>query len=214
MLSAVTVLAIVAGTAWLVLFSSHLALKSVRVEGTQYLSKDEVVKAAGLPMGTPLARLDLAQAQNVVEGLRAVKSVDVTRQWPTSVRITITERTAVAVVQSGHLIRGLDAEGVLFREYGKRPANLPMVQAQGEVGEEALAEAAKVAGALPASLNRQMKVLRVRTVDDIILDMRNGKQIVWGSAGRSDLKAQVLPVLLKQPGTVYDVSAPSLPTVR
>jgi cell division protein FtsQ len=35
---------------------------------------------------------------------------------------------------------------------------------------------------------------------------------VWGSADESDLKAQVLAVLLRQPARTYDVSVPGQPT--
>lgn len=208
-------LALVCGGVWLVFFSSQLALKKVTVTGTSYLSHAAVVDAAGLPMGRPLARLDLSAAQDTVSALGAVKSVDITREWPSSVRIQVTERQAVAVVQTGQLIRGLDAEGLLFREYATRPSNLPLVQANVvDTDARALAEAATVASALPSDLNRRMRLLTVDSVDSITLQMKNGKQVFWGSADDSELKADVLVALLKQPGRVYDVSAPSLPTVR
>ena len=42
---------------------------------------------------------------------------------------------------------------------------------------------------------------------------RDNARVVWGSADQSALKAQVIVPLLQQKGTVYDVSAPSNPTV-
>ena len=214
MLSAVVLVAAVSGLVWLVFFSSHLAVKKVTVQGTSYLSADAVRAAADLPEGEPLATVDLARAKDLVSALRAVRDVDVARQWPSSIRITITERTPVAVVQTGELIRGLDEDGVLFREYSKRPGNLPLVQAAASADDKALAEAARVAGALPADLNRRVTLLSVDSVDAITLQMRNGKQVLWGSADESDLKAKVLVALLKEPGRIYDISAPSLATVR
>lgn len=207
-------LALASGLVWLVFFSSHLAVKKVTVQGTSYLRPSTVKEAADLPTGEPLATVDLARAKDLVSALRAVREVDVTRQWPSTIRITVTEREPVAVVQTGELIRGMDDEGVLFRDYAKRPGNLPLVQAAADADEKALAEAAEVAGALPADLNRRVTVLNVDSVDAISLQLRNGKQILWGSADDSELKAKVLVALLKEPGRVYDVSAPSLATVR
>lgn len=213
-LSALVLVVLGAGLVWLVFFSSHLAVKKVTVQGTSYLRPAAVREAADVPRGEPLATVDLARAQDLVSALRAVREVDVTRQWPSTIRITVTEREPVAVVQTGELIRGLDAEGVLFRDYARRPGNLPLVQAAVDADEKALAEAAEVAGALPADLNRRVTVLNVDSVDAISLRLRNGKEVLWGSADDSDLKAKVLVALIKEPGRIYDVSAPSLATVR
>lgn len=215
LVSLLVLVVLVAGVTWLVLFSSQLALQKVSVQGEDYLSEAEILAAADLTMGEPLARLDLARASDRVGALRAVKSVDVTRQWPRTVRITVHERQAVAVVaENGGVIRGLDASGLLFRDYAKRPAGLPLVRAVEGTGAKALAEAAEVAGALPASLSRQVLRVEVVSADAITLQLRNGKQIEWGSAENSARKVEVLVPLLRMEGRVYDVSAPSMAAVR
>jgi cell division protein FtsQ len=56
--------------------------------------------------------------------------------------------------------------------------------------------------------------LEVATVDQISLALTGGKTVVWGSADQSELKAEVIGPLLKQPGSVYDVSAPGQPTIK
>ena len=50
------------------------------------------------------------------------------------------------------------------------------------------------------------------TVDQITLVLRDGRQVLWGSAEESDAKARVLVALLKEPAASYDVSVPGQPT--
>ena len=66
--------------------------------------------------------------------------------------------------------------------------------------------------ALPPALSRRVEHLEVETVDQITLVLRDGRQVVWGSAEDSEAKAEVLVALLKEPARRYDVSVPGQPT--
>ena len=210
--AAVLVVALVVGTAWLVLFSSVLAVKGVEVSGAETLSADDVRAAADVPEGEPLARVDLDAIRSRVQALAAVRSADVTRQWPDQVRISVEERVAVAVVEYNGRLRAVDAEGVVFREYRQAPPGLPRVRTSSDTGSEALLEAATVASALPEDLAARVDYLTVETVDLIELVLKDGRTVLWGSAEESDLKAEVLVGLLGQQARHYDVSVPTNPT--
>lgn len=210
-MSALLVLALVIGGVWLVWFSQVLAVRSVTVAGTGYLSADEVRTAAAVPEGEPLARLDVQAVQRRVAALAAVESAEVARVWPDGVSVKIEERTSVAVVSIGGVMRGLDAEGVVFRTYPRKPRELPLVQADPEVRSEAIAESAAVVSAMPRELARRVDHVEVRTVDEITLVLRDGRTVLWGSAEQSELKARVLGALLSQRGTTIDVSVPGQP---
>ena len=41
----------------------------------------------------------------------------------------------------------------------------------------------------------------------------NGREVRWGGVEQGDRKAAVLVPLLTQPGKIYDVSSPTLPTI-
>ena len=94
------------------------------------------------------------------------------------------------------------------------PPRLPLVKVPGGTRDEALAEGAAVVGALPFRLARKVEYVEVRSVDAISLHLRDGRLVKWGSAGRSDDKAEVLDSLLERPGQTYDVSVPGQPTAR
>ena len=86
--------------------------------------------APDIDSGTPLARVDLASAEALVRSLAVVKDVDVSRQWPDTILIEIQERVAIAVVEIGERLRGMDADGVVFRDYNRAPPGLPRVQTE------------------------------------------------------------------------------------
>lgn len=211
---AVVLLGLVAGTLWLVFSSSVLAVSGVRVEGTQVLDPRAVRRAAAVPTGSPLATVDLDAIAQRVKGLSAVDSVDVSRSWPDRVRIDITEREAVAVVERGDVLRGLDDQGVMFRRYPSRPRSLPVIRISGRARADALAEAARVAGSLPSSIAAKVEYVEVHTVDTIALRLRSGRTVRWGSADESAAKARVLTVLLDQKASTYDVSVPGQPIIK
>lgn len=205
-------LLVVVGTVWLFFFSTTLSVEGVDVEGTKVLSDEQVVAAAGVPTGQALARVDLAAIRDRIEALAPVASVDVSRQWPDEILIRVEERTAVAAVEIDGTLRGMDASGVVFRDFARRPARLPLVKVPGGIRDEALVEGAAVVGALPFRLARKVEYVEVRTVDAISLHLRDGRLVKWGSAGRSADKAEVLDSLLQRPGQTYDVSVPGQPT--
>ncbi len=204
--------ALVAGTIWAVYFSSVLAVQGVEVDGVQTIPASEIRDAAAVPSGEPLARVDLDRVRSRVESLAVVRSADVTRKWPDHVLITVEERVAIAVVEIGGRIRGMDASGVVFRDYQQAPAGLPHVRTSTDTRSEALEEAAQVISALPSDLATLVDHVAVETVDQISLVLRDGRTVMWGSADQSEEKAKVIAALLDHPAQTYDVSAPGQPT--
>lgn len=213
-LAALTVVGLVGTSIWLVFFSTTLQVTKVEVVGNDLLSDAQVRSVADVPVGEQLALVDLDRATARISSLAEVRTVDVTRAWPDGVRIEVEERTAVAVVELAGRLRGLDPDGVVFRDYKAVPRGMPRVRPTTGAGTDALREAATVVAALPDDLASRVDFVAVETIDLITLNLRDGRQVVWGSADESDLKAQVIDRLLAEKGTVYDVSVPGSPTVR
>lgn len=212
----VLVLVLAVGLGWLVYFSSFLSVKGVDVQGVQQLNADQIRDAAAVPEGDALATVDLDRIRTRVEALAPVRSADVSRQWPDQVLITVVERTPVAVVRIAGKMQGMDEEGVVFRSYAQAPPDLPRVETGASTSSEALREAALVVAALPADLATTVDHVEVATVDEIALELRDGRLVRWGSADDSDLKAEVLADLLaaRPDAETYDVSVPGTPTTK
>jgi cell division protein FtsQ len=210
-LALLLVVAAVGTAVWLVFFSTVLAVKGVTVAGTDLLAEDDVRSAARVPGGEPLALVDVAGVRARVQALAPVRSVDVSREWPDQVRIEVEERTAVAVVELGGRLRGMDADGVVFRDYRTPPPGLPRVRPTTSAGTEALREAGAVVAALPQDIAQRVDHVEVETVDQIALVLKDGRRVLWGSAEESSVKAEVIAALLEQQAQVYDVSVPGSP---
>ena len=167
-----------------------------------------------MPIGNPLARVDIGAIKSRVEALAPVKSVQVTRMWPDQVLIEISERTVVATVEVGGEFRAMDVNGVLFRKFAQAPRQFPRIRSEQTADTESLREAGKVLGSLPADVAKRVSFVSVESIDRISLVLRDGRTVLWGSAEDSADKARVISKLLARPARSYDVSVPGLPTFR
>lgn len=213
----VLVLAVLAGAGWLLFYSDYVTAERVEVTGATTVPTARVLRAAEVPTGTPLVRVDLDRVRARVEAIPAVRSVEVSRGWPHAVRIRVEEREPVGVIERGDSLRAIDAEGILFGDYPSRPKGLPLVAAGDDADAEALTEAGRVLAALPADLLRRVDSVQVDSVDDVRLLLRGGPRVLWGSAASSAQKAEVLDALTRHAARgvqQIDVSVPGRPTTR
>jgi cell division protein FtsQ len=207
--------AAVVGAVWLVLFSSVLGVHGVTVEGTHRVTVADVLRVAAVPAGQPLARLDTAGIAARVRTLAPVDRVAVQRQWPRGVRLVITERVPFAVVTIGGQAWFVDRSGVPFDRDGAARSPLPhMSTPHAGPGDAATRAGLDVLAALPPAVLSQVQSIDVPGPEEVTLRLAGGKSVVWGSADQTAEKAAVLPALLKQNGTTYDVSTPSVVTMR
>ena len=204
--------ALVTAAGWLLFFSQTLSVRTFEVAGESSLTADRIREVAAVPEGEPLALVDLGAVEARVQALAEVRDAAVTRHWPDTVTVQVQERTPVAVVEIGGQLRGLDVEGVVFREFRTAPAGLPRIETPADTSRDALREAAAVVSALPGDIAGRVDHVEVTTVDQITLALRDGRTVVWGSAEESDVKAEVLAALLRHPAKRYDVSVPEYPT--
>ncbi|WP_329487254.1 FtsQ-type POTRA domain-containing protein [Kitasatospora sp. NBC_01246] len=217
---------VLGGLAWLVFLSSALDVRSVAVQGAQddRLTVDQVRAAIGTVGAGPLARVDLDAATRRVEAIPRVARAEVWRGWPHTLRVKITQRTAVAAVKGddGRFTQ-VDAGGVSFATEDAAPAGVPVVElrlsqqandAGGVISRPQLVQGAvAVAAGLPAEVRQRAGAVLVHSYDDIQLQLSGGATVRWGSPDQIDRKARVLVALMSQKGTNFDVSAPDAPAV-
>ncbi len=209
---AALIAALLAASAWVVLESPLLAVRSVEVSGASRLTPAQVLAAADVAPATPLARVDTEAVAGRVRALVEVRAVSVSRQWPRSVRIVVEERVAAAVRRRGASYLVLDGAGVAFDTVRKRPKRLPLVTAVPGAGAHTLRAAMDVLAAVPVRVRRQLVEVRAASPEQVTLRLTRGRTVVWGSPDRGDRKAVVLTALLPRKARVYDVSAPDAPT--
>jgi cell division protein FtsQ len=212
MLAAGVAVAALGFLAWVVFFSPWLATDTVAVAGTRTISVREVEAAAGVPVGTPLVRVDLDKIKASVAKLPAVKTVAVRRSWPHTIAIAITERQPVASVYRSGTWQVLDARGVAFRSGGARPQGIPVIAVNRSAAADLLRDTARVAAALPADLSAQIRRITAVSMDSVTLRLKNSDVVMWGSSAESYRKVEVLKALMVHgKASRYDVSVPGQP---
>jgi cell division protein FtsQ len=203
---------------WLVAFSSVLGVRTVTVIGaSRTVTAQQVRAAAGIRAGTPLARLDLGAIRSRLSAVAPIRTVTVSRSYPNSVTIRITERVAVGYrpvdgSAAGGQVTLVDRDNVAFSTAASAPPHLPrlVVPADGA----ASTAAAAVAGALPSRILRSLSSISAPSAESVTLTLRDGRTVLWGGLDRSSDKARLLTALLRRPGRYFDLSDPSAVTSR
>ena len=133
------------------LAASGFRLDNVRVKGASPLATGDILKAAGLYKGQPLADMDLDVIRQRIESVGWVHDVRVVRLLPDTLLIQVVERRQLAVWQSAGQRQVIDVRGAAIPEADPAQfAGLPLVVGAG---------ADKAAAAILLELNRRPSVL-------------------------------------------------------
>jgi cell division protein FtsQ len=187
----------------------------VRVTGARLVTAEDVRAAARVAHGTPLVRVDVAAVARRVGELPPVDRVTVSRAWPRTLLVRVVERTPVAAVPVGDRYAVVDRTGTVFDRSPRPPAALPVLKLRTPGRDDPATRAAlAVLAALPPGLRDPMAALVADAPARIRLELRDGRQIVWGDATQNDDKVRVALTLLAGGQKVTDVSAPSVVTTR
>jgi cell division protein FtsQ len=212
----VSLLLIVAATAaGLVLyFTPAMSARSIVVTGIGAVTREEVLDAAQVRLGTPLLQINTDGIADWVAAIRRVASARVQREYPSALRITIVERVAVVVKDFPDGPHLFDRDGVDFATAPPPPA-LPYIDVDNPGPTDPTTKAAlAVLTALRPEVAAQVGRIAAPSVASITLKLADGRTVIWGTNDRTEEKAEKLAALLTQPGRTYDVSSPDLPTVR
>ena len=195
-------------------FTPVMSARSIVVVGTGAVSREEVVDAAKVTLGTPLLQINTDAVADRVAGIRRVATARVQREYPSSLRITIAERIPVVVKDFPDGPHLYDRDGVDFAT-APPPPGLPYIDVENPgPADPATRAALQVMTALRPDVVAQVGRVAAPSVAAITLTLADGRTVVWGTTDRTEEKAEKLAALLTQPGRVYDVSSPDLPTVK
>jgi cell division protein FtsQ len=198
----------------IVLFTPILGVRAVQVSGTSALTPEQVELAAEVPLGTPMIRLDTDSIGTRVANLSRVATVDVVRDWPSTILIQVTERTPVATYAGVGGVHLIDATGDDYATALTAPPGLPTITVPHVAPNDLATQAAfAVLAAMPKQLRPILVNISAQTPGSVTFSLSNGKTVIWGDSADAGHKAAVLAALLTQPGKTYDVSAPDLPTI-
>ena len=211
-LFAVLGVAILAGMAWALLGPRLLVVRSVRGIGAgRAVSAAQVLAAAHVPDGLPLIRVDTGAIARQVEQIRQVQDAEVSKDWPSTVVITVQPRTPVFAVAAPGGYALVDRFGVSVSDVAGQPG-LPLLSVGFGVvtlrGNPAVQAAATVLTELPPQVARKVRGVTATSASDVSVKLANGAVVVWGSTGNARVKAKELTLLMRRNARTYDVSSP------
>lgn len=223
---AVVLVLLGAGGVWALYGSQWLRVERVSVSGTDVLTPGQVREAADVPVGSPLISVDTdAIEARLRQKLPRIDSVDVVRSWPHGIGLKVVERTPVLIVEKGGKFVEVDDGGVRFATVSRAPKGVPALEltvsqsgsaaaSLRRFGEDRLVrEAVRVAGDIPAAVAKTARTVKVRSYDDISLELGDGRTVAWGSGEKGAAKARTLTALMKAApdARYFDVSVPTAP---
>lgn len=195
-------------------FTPVMSARSLAVIGTGAVTREQVLDAAQVRLRTPLLQIDTDAVADRVAGIRAVATARVQREYPSTLRITIAERIPLVVKDFPDGPHLFDRDAVDFAT-APPPPGLPYLDVDNPGPTDPSTRAAlEVLTALRPEVVAQVSRIAALSVASITLTLADGRTVVWGTTDRTDEKADKLAALLTQPGRVYDVSSPDLPTVK
>jgi cell division protein FtsQ len=239
LITIVTALALVAA-GWVTIFAPWATVNEVTISGLDRVSETEARAAADTELGHSLLLARTSDVSSRLEKLRLVKDVQVSRVWPGTLEVRVTERQPVAALPastvagnatSGNaqnamlMVELVDDEGVVIETVPARntPDGLPQIEvALGEKQSVAnLRATLSVLDGLPPNLRSRLRAIGTSSPDGIWLRLsaplkeapKRTVLVQWGDSAQGGQKATVLSALLKQKAKTYDVRAPEVPSI-
>lgn len=197
--------------AWVLLGSGLLAVQKVTITGLGRLTAGQVQQVVDVPAGTPLAKVDTAAVAARLRRLPPVADVTVSRHWPHELRVAVTERVVVVAERQG--------AGWVLRDRTGAEVATAMVVPRGVFplasrSPEATKAALGVLQALPNGLRGLLTQLTAPSAEQVTLQLKDGRQVLWGGDSDNGTKGAAAWALLKMPGRFFDVSAKGVVTRR
>jgi cell division protein FtsQ len=209
------VAAVVVVVIGLVLVSQLLTVKKVQIDGTVNQDAASVQDASGIDDGDRMAGIDTGSAASAVSSLPWVDTVTVSRSWPSTVKITVTEHTAVGVLDDGGTPVAVDTGGHQFLRDARPEGATPMrVSSTDQDAVTAAAEVLRAQDEMDPEFRAGVTEVDAPASDSVTLKFGDDREIFWGTSDRADEKAEATRIVLTREGARWNVSNPAQPAVR
>ena len=180
-LIAVVSVAVVAGLAWLLLFSSVFRLETseIGVSGAnEWVSAQTIHVIADKQAGKSLF---LVSAHEVTEQLKSIPGVSeakVSKQFPKSMSVEVKAQRPAAMLKRGDTLTAVDSQARVLNSV--KNANVDGIPVK---------ETLTILGALPESMRKSITKVTAETQDSVTTTLNDGDRvIIWGDSSQLKLK--------------------------
>jgi cell division protein FtsQ len=199
--------------------SPFFGADTIRVRGTDHLTRDDVLRIAGIGQGTNVLYLNGGSVENRLEQQPWIDEAGVDRDLPGTILIRIRERRPVAVVDRDGSPSLVADDGTIL---GPGPAGaLPSIEAAigaPDLDGRAIAAGARTLAAIPPAMRDEVSAVELQRGGLVQVDLVSGVTASLGAGRDLVRKAQALAAVLRYVEerrlavATIDVSAPSAPT--
>lgn len=209
----VVLVAILAAVAW---FIPILKVESIEITGATRTDTELAEELSGISSGDNLLRIDATAAALAIADMPWVSSVTVNRKLPSTVEIDLSEREAAVFVNRADGDHIIDTDGLPII-IGAPPFGTIEVTGTREDDPDvlpAVIEALNAINDYEPELKGQIAAIDAPDRFDLLLRLDDGREIYWGSSENNHDKAVALSAVIKREGQEWNISSPSMVTVR
>src|SRR5215208_152367 len=196
--------------------SPLVAVEDVKVTGLSTKDAPRVRAALASAAHTMTTlHVDQSELEHAIAAYPVVRALEVQADFPHGLEIHVVEYRPAALVGGlpvagdGTILRGIPVEG-----------SLPKIETRGAPHGNRLTDptalhAARIAGTAPAALRPRLELVEMRAQDGLVVQMRDGPELIFGDATRARAKWIAATRVLADPeaeGASYiDVRLPGRP---
>jgi cell division protein FtsQ len=187
--------------------SPFLRIEEIEVSGNVHLSADDVIARAGVPAEETLLGVEEDEIESRLAEDPWIESAEISRGLPSTLRIHVEERTAIALVDTGMSFWAIDGNARVLSESQPETAtalpairNVPdFVAEPGTVTEsDILRNAVRVLVGVSPALLAEVRVVNAPSVNETGLVTADSIEIMLGEASRLDEKSAVVLNILAE----------------
>lgn len=193
-------------------FTPVVPMRGINVHGNHVLTQEYVQQLADIAPDTPMGRVDVRRAAQNIAADPWVETVTVSRDWPSSVDVEVTEHVAVAFIVQDDGTHLIDSNGVDFLVAEPPPQAIELVGAPIE-DAEAMAAVVDIAASISERARNEVAAIDVAPLNHV-LRTNDGRTIVWGASEDNENKSYALEAVLQMEGREFNITNPQLVTSR
>lgn len=198
---AVLFIAVTAYGGWLLWESPVFRVSHVKVSGNERITSEEIVQLTDM-FGQSMFTANLADAQETLSTLPLLAKVELKRDWPSTIRVTVEERQAWGTWMQGGVRYTIDRDGVVLGTEPP-PAGSPQVKAAesvtlrvgDRVDYQAVTAAAEIYEQLPRRLGTTVTEIAYVTGTGVQVTTASGQNALFGDSSAVPYKLSVWAAL-------------------
>ena len=199
--------------------SPLMSLRTIRVEGVERLTSEQVIQELQPLAGLPLARISARDVARELSDVPMVQSVDIRVELPSTLAVSVVERTPLAAHRVPGGFEVFDQAGVVLWTDPSRPSEFPLIGIALEPESDGFRAITAALAAIPQEVLRRVDEISASSTDTVGFRLRDSNhQVLWGSSEFSREKARALPAALQAAGSegakLIDLSTPETVVIR